>query len=165
MNISPQTNPRYKCSSLRPFHSTLILTVVIYKTLLLPAWSDLQLRRPSCVPLPSVYTVPVLNFQVIQATLNSIFNKSSFCWQGIASTPWAFLLPMGLNWKKTHNLGRRNKCRGCFWVAERAGSILGVTQWEICLWDSGEKQKLCAINQNRSFTLFLNTVNLKAALG
>lgn len=106
-----------------------------------------------------------LNFQVIQATLNLICNKSSFGWQGIAGTPWAFLLPMGLNWKKTHKLRRRNKCRNCFWVAERVVSILGVTQWEICLWDSGEEQKLCAVNQNRSFTLFLNTVYLKAALG
>lgn len=165
MNAAPQTKPRYECSPRRSFHFTLILTVVDYENLLVPAWSDLPMRRPSCVPFQVFIQFLSLNFQAIQATLNSIYNKSSFGWQDIASTLWPFLLPMGLNWKKTRNLKRRNKCRGCLWVAERPGSILRVTQWEICLWDSGEEQKLCAINQNRSFSLFLNTVYSKAALG
>lgn len=164
MNVSPQTKPKYKCSPLRPFHSTLVVTVVTYKNLLLPAWSDLQTRRPSCVPLWSVHKFLSLNFQVIQANLNLIYNKSRFGWQGIASS-LSFPATHGAEVKENPQSERRDKCRDFFWIAERAGSILGITQWEICLWDPGEKQKLCAINQNRSFTLFLNTVYLKAALG
>lgn len=37
-------------------------TVVTHKNLLLPAWSDLQMRKPSYVSLPRVCTVPVPAF-------------------------------------------------------------------------------------------------------
>lgn len=132
MNISPP-HETLICSLHRSFHSTLILTIVIYKTLLLPAWSDWRTRRPSCVLCQVFIQFLALKFQVIWAILNLIHNKSSLGWQSMANTPWAFLLPTGLNWKKTHNLRRRKKCKACFWAVERAGSILGLTQWEICL--------------------------------
>lgn len=133
---SNQYPPSCKCCPLRLFHFTLqlLLTKSYYS---LPDQICRWGNPPMCLCQVFVQFLS-LNSQVIQATLKSIYNKSSFGWQGFASTLWAFLIPMGLNWKKTHNL-RRNKFRDCFWVAERAGSILGVTQWEICLWDSGEE--------------------------
>lgn len=137
MSVSTQTKPSYKCSPLRPFHFTLqfLRTKICYS---LPDQICRWGNPPVCLCQVFVQFLS-LNFQVIQATLKSIYNKSSFGWQGFARTLWAFLIPMGLNGKKTHNLRRRNKFRDCFWAAERAGSILGVAQWEICLWDSGEE--------------------------
>lgn len=127
-------------------------------------WGDPPVCLSKCSYSSYPWTSKPFRQLSIRSTINPVLaGKTLQVLCDLSCYPWGWTERKLENLKE--NLKRRNKCRGCLWVAERPGSILRVTQWEICLWDSGEEQKLCAINQNRSFSLFLNTVYSKAALG